>query len=340
MRHVGWACALVSSVVAACGADPARGEASTDSGDTSGGATSGATSGSTGCAASMTPTLLYEGNVWTGNVAVADGMVYFTTYDEVDLHSVLRVPTCGGEPSVVWSEANTGLFGQGMAVDGGEVFWSQAVKDGGGVLVGAAVFRAPITGGARTLVGSFSSPWAPYSGLRVVGDTVYAASLVEVVSVPRGGGDATVVYDGAVQWGTVVKDGRLYLTGEDRLLALTLPAGAPQELAQLPAPVAGAFDVDETHAYVAAGDDLWKIPLAGGPPTSLAKATAMGYAVAGPEDVYAFANGDSGRVVLRVPKAGGAAETLAEVGPAGAMTLDGADLYVATFPGVLRIPVP
>lgn len=354
MRRIRWAWGPVSFLVVACGSDPAGGGMSANSGDASGSGTSSGTSsgasssgasdgtgGTTGCAASMMPTLLYEGDVWGGNVAVADGMVYFTTYGDLGLHAVLGVPTCGGEPSVVWSEENTGLFGKGMAVDGGEVFWSQAVVDGGGDLVGAAVFRSPTMGGARMLVGPFSGPEAPYSGIRLVGDTVYAASFLEVVSVPRGGGEVTVVYDGAVEWGTVVQDGRLYLTSADRLLALTLPAGAPQQLAQLPAPASGSFDVDETHAYVATGDTLWKIPLTGGTPTALAQGTAMTHAVAGPDEVYSVADG----MVLRVPKDGGAPEAMSDVGPSATMTLDGTDLYVAYCcgeggGGVLRIPVP
>jgi hypothetical protein len=94
------------------------------------------------------PVILFQGNVWGGNLAVADGRVYFTafTYGAEEDQAVLSVPAGGGAVTRLWHGAPHMIFGNGMAVAGGDVFWSQEADPTN------AVYRAPVGGGERGYV--------------------------------------------------------------------------------------------------------------------------------------------------------------------------------------------
>ena len=138
---------------------------------------------------------LYEGDVWGGNLAVADGRVYFTTFGHgaAHDHAVWSVPAGGGEPTLIWHGAPDRLFGYGMAVHDGDVFWSQ--DDAGA----PAVFSAPIGGGARAALGSFTETQAPAANVTVDDDWIFAGSAHQILRIPRRGGPAVIVYTGDVQ---------------------------------------------------------------------------------------------------------------------------------------------
>lgn len=270
------------------------------------------------------PLVLYEGNVWGGNLAVADGRVFFTTFDHGDEldHAVWSVATDGGVPTLLWHGAPGAIFGYGMAVDDDEVFWSQNAD------LTNAVLSAPIGGGARTERGRFTTAQAAYTGVVVDADWIFAGSWDQIIRIPRQGGDAEVIFESSVDW--IDRDGGpLYFTGRGTLQRFAADGGAPAQVAA----IAGAaqFAIVGDVAYVAAADAVWTVSLEGGAPTVLASGLVNPWRIAaGSDAVFTTTMDDDGVAVLRVPLDGGPVETVYRTRiSAPQMVVDGNQLYLA-----------
>lgn len=156
--------------------------------------------------------------VWGGNLAIDGNVLFTTTYDvgPDKVHAVWAIPLHPGEALQI-NEARQifkghpgWIFGNGMAVVGGNVYWS---SDGESA---ASVFRVAIDGASQVEhVTDFSSHHAPYGGLRVDDSSVYAMSN-EVISAPLAGGSATRVY-GAADWFTIRNNDILLGVGDNTL---------------------------------------------------------------------------------------------------------------------------
>ena len=278
-----------------------------------------------GCGDNLTPyQVLYVGNVWGGNLAVDDGRVYFTTFyhgPEED-QAVWSVPADGGEPTLLWHGAPGMIFGFGMAVDDGDLFWSQQDTPTN------AVFSVSIEGGDRAEVGRFTTTQAPYAGVDVEDDWIFAGSHDQIVRIPRDGGGAVPVFEGPVGW-IDREGGPLYFISGETLQRLDPVTGAAELVANISAP--GDFALAGDVAYIAGGDAVWTVPLDGGDPTQLvAGLERPGVVAIGKDAVFVTAEDDGGVTVLQIPLVGGEPRTLFRTRIiAPSMVVDGDQLYLA-----------
>jgi hypothetical protein len=283
------------------------------------------------CAPSTHGLTLFRGRVWGGNLAVADGVVYFTTYtgDPIE-HAVLSVPVSGGEPTTV-TVSGRGTFGNGMAVRNGRVYWLQNADVYAGQ---GAIYGATLPQGELMTVSSFSTPAVPRCGVAADDAWIYAATTDEIVRVPLDGGDAATLYSGAIVWGTVLRERNLYFIGDGALGRVNLDSG----LAELLAPIDGLgafgpFDVDADAAYVPAENGILRVPLDGSAAVALTRDVGTAVAVvASTDDVFAIAGigTDKGSYIVRVPKSGGAAVPVHEGSTGiGSLALHDTTLYAA-----------
>lgn len=221
---------------------------------------------------------LYDGKVWGGNLAVADGWVYFSTFGEGDGedHALWRVRPDGGAAEPIWVGPR-GIFGYGLAAAGGELYWSE-LADKSGTTTG--VFAVAAAGGYETQLGTFTTMEAAYAGVSFDGGHVYAGSFDEVLDIPVPGGAQTTAYSGGLSW-MVHRGGHLYVLTGNTLLA----DGAV--LATIASPD-GGFDVDDHAVYIGDGESLRRIPL---DTTTTAASIAIhgkpDVIVAAPTEVYA-----------------------------------------------------
>jgi hypothetical protein len=263
---------------------------------------------------------LFEGKVWGGNLAVADGWVYFTTYGERDgkQHALWRVSRDGGAAEPIWVGPR-GIFGYGLAIGEGHLFWSEAVDE---QLTAAGVFEVSASGGNETQLATFSTMNAPYAGVSFDAGHVYAANEDEVLDIPAGG-TASTAYAGSVSW-MVHRGGHLYVLAGNMLLA----DGAP--IAMIGSPE-GQFDVDDHAAYIGDGESLRRIPLDA--TTTAAAIDIHGkpqVITAGPHEVYAVVQLVGGEELDRFDFASGATTALADdLHVVGALAADDTSVYLA-----------
>lgn len=247
--------------------------------------------------------VLYEGNVWGGNLAVADGEVYFTTFyhgGELD-QAVWGVSVDGGEPRLLWHGAAHALFGRAMAVDAGDVFFDQEdLSDGDDRM---KVFSVPRAGGDRRDWGFAGGS----GGLAVDDRWVLVATRDGLVRTPRGGGEAQLLVMGAVT-DVERRSDEVYITRADRLERVDEDTGAVTPIAGVAG--IGLLALADAAAYAIAGDVVWRIPL---PPTTAAPTAILAghgspYEIAADgDDLYAVvASATDGYRLLRVSVASGA----------------------------------
>jgi hypothetical protein len=227
---------------------------------------------------------LYQGLVWGGNLAVADGEVYFTTFNDGPTgtqHAVRAVPTTGGDVRVVW-QGDSGLFGYGMAVHGGRVAWSGDFDP-----MGEAFFSAPAAGGDRTLLGQFNSAFVASGGVTADDNWTCAANETEILCAPAAGGAAIPVYAQSQGPGWIaLRNGTLYFTTDSALQAVAPSGGAPRTIAALPSG-SKRFDLDDTTAWVLSGSSLVVVPLDGSPTTTVPIASGPAHEILrGPAAIY------------------------------------------------------
>ncbi len=230
-----------------------------------------------GCGGGSSPPTVFDpAAVWGGNLVAHDGRVYTTTFNEscgsVDDsdHAVWSFPIAGGDPSVVFCGGSHQLFGFGMAVGGGRVFWS---GDGDGA---SAIWSAPIEGGERALVAELSS--APESGVATDDQFVYAAGEFEIVRAPLAGGDAEVIFQRSIGapigWFDIVGDQIVAIIASishaSDVLAMATDGSASTPLDTLPDLQNGQFCFDDEALFVVRSDDVVRIPRDGSASTVFA----------------------------------------------------------------------
>lgn len=291
--------------------------------------------------------VLFEGDVWGGNLAVDAGRVYFTTFgvpsDRED--EVWSVDATGGARVVAWRGVG-GIFGVGMAVEGDYVYWSQDAVDDGGV---PGVYRALTRGGPRELLGEFPTSQAAYGGVVTDGTNVYAGQHDSIISVPLAGGAVTTLYSGEV--GSIRRsvDGTaLYFSAEEVLMRVPLPAGTAETVRRFPGARLGAVAIDATSAFVTMGTAILRVPLDGADTETVADGLERpGSIVLSDEHVYAAVVLGDHHAVVRAPIGGGEVTYVLEVFAAGSPTLalDDDALYAAYCCGdatsggaVVRVP--
>lgn len=271
-----------------------------------------------------------------GNLAADDTGIYFSgVYPGNGNHfaPILHAPFDGG-PLQTLGTVEVSIFGFGAALDDA-FYWSGQTIDGADV-----VLSMPKEGGAITTLAEMGTSCAPYAGVALDADHVYAATIgckdgdPTLVQVPRKGGTAKPIWTkSGVHW-VASHAGHVYFvvseTGGVALLRVEA-TGAPTSLAH----VDGAFTsgtelaFDDVNAYVFDTSSVFAVPLDGSPPkaiaTGIADATAI---VADASGVYlATAEGTGGRIV-RV-KDGEAPVVLAtlEKGNVFQLVLDATTLY-------------
>jgi hypothetical protein len=307
------------------------------------------------CAGPLT-TLVKGRPIWGFNVAVDSTSVYWTQFGGGDgapeLHSVWKVPIAGGEPSLVWEGSSFYLLGMGMAVGGGEVFWSGDVHLGDGGSGGAA-FSAPTAGGPARNLGSIG-PYGAGGGVGFDGTSVYASDAATITKIPRGGTPKTLWSRSSAtkaqeSW-FVVQGGQVFfVTLDPEGAGATMVVSADGGPATTLAPLGGnGIAVDDSRVYVASGDSVFSLPLRGGTPQRLASGLANPrYLAVDATGIYVANFGTDtggawlGGSVSRIPLEGGTPVTLAsgqdEIGP---IVLDANSVFWARELGdgaVLRV---
>jgi len=258
--------------------------------------------------------ILYTGSVWGGNLAVANGTVYFTTFTDddstVSAHSVRAVSRDGGSVDVLWRSTTAQIFGYGLAIAGGDLYWSEALD--GDPPAGAGFFRAPIGGGDRTQLGQFQTGGAPYNGV-VADETAAFASNGDILTVPIAGTSATTLSTAPGANWLGLQGELLYFTSGQSLMSLPRTGGAPSTLASFSTAVANQFDLDRDAAYVQTDGAIVRVPLDGSAQSMYPVGTGTpSLVVKGADAFYVDAPLDTGDdQILRVPLSGDPVQVLA-----------------------------
>jgi hypothetical protein len=119
---------------------------------------------------------------------------------------------------------------------------------------------------------------------------------------------------------------------------LRLDAGGDvTPLATVPTPEANGASIqaDDTSVYVAAGGDVWRVPVAGGAPQAFqVSPVAERLRLADTHVYYQYLRGQ----IYRVPTTGGAVDTVTTGTFTGNFNLDGGFAYVGKLSGIVRVP--
>jgi len=243
-----------------------------------------------------------------------------------------------------------------LAIDGTNVYWTDYGGSGGGSSTNGTVMKAPLAGGAATMLASNQGGPA---GITVDPSNVYWVNYTSgtVMSVPiNGGGQPTVIATNQIDaWGVAVVGSNVYWTiknGNDLGAVLTAPitgGAAPQTIATgLNAPVNVALDSANVYwSYVSGATTIFdKAPLTGVPEGGFAttlytETTGAANLVAAQSILYwtypgTCTAGEGGSVcsgaVYGAPTAGGATPTVVASGlnaPNG-FAVDGTNVYWAS----------
>lgn len=268
--------------------------------------------------------------------------VYYTTggFQRAE-NAVRRVPVLGG-PSEILAQGGFVPAG-GIACDETYVYWTNSTQP--------SVMRVLKTGGPPQVV-LRQLPQSPRE-LALDGAYVYLATFRKdtpgfILRVPKTGGVAQTLISGrdAIH-GLVMDDGALYFVGGQELLKVGKEGGEVQTVLAKTDRVAAIrlladgqslffFHEQETIGRYA----LARLPKAGGPLTILAgRGTALKQIAQSDTHVYFFDSAEHDLLVVRVPKAGGAVETV-DIGSnaTGNITLHGGNLYFTDIDSVYRLP--
>lgn len=199
------------------------------------------------------------GEVWGGNLAVADGRMYFSTMVGESEHAIWSQDLDGDSPKQLWRGAPHQIFGDGMAVRDGRVYWSSDDTTTGVNLPPSAVFSAPIEGGAPRREGVFTMPSAAYGGLDVDADHIYAATLGEVIEFDA---EPRVLLRDEIRYFRIAGPLMYVLTATElkRIVIETLEVSTVTTISTGNA----ALCIDDASAYVISGSTLYQISLADG----------------------------------------------------------------------------
>jgi hypothetical protein len=135
------------------------------------------------------PLQLFRGEVLGSNVAVSDGIAYWTTSNpalEIEFVELHAAPVDGSaEPVRLSTGAATTHPGLGMAVGGGRVVWGD----------NTTVYGDSITGGERTVLTSYLGPTSTF-GIAIDGDLIYASGGFELLRIGPAAVDRLTRVDG------------------------------------------------------------------------------------------------------------------------------------------------
>jgi hypothetical protein len=259
-------------------------------------------------------TLLAEGTF--DQLQLVGDTLYLRDYDEVK-----KLPKAGGAAEVVFTADTAAYF----RVEGDHVYYAWEFGGGNPAPVGGYVGRAPLAGGAATIL---VDELEQVRGLRLVGDALFLADcptvggggvyktgpvdessidtdatqvaaspgpvcdlesdgdfvyagiqtaerIGEIVKIPAGGGDPTVLYTGEEEEGfNLFRQGSFiywvsYSTGlhsfepPGKLGRIELATGMSTVLATTDG-YSRKLTSDGSFAYVASSTVLWRVPVAGG----------------------------------------------------------------------------
>jgi hypothetical protein len=218
--------------------------------------------GPTDASADGGPETFTWGETETDSIAVDSINVYWTTSSEV-----LGMPLSGGAPVVL---ANGQELPHGLAVDATSVYWANT--DG-------SVMKAPIGGGAWTLLATGSSYEIPVVGIRnlaVDSTSVYWANPAsgEVLKVSTDGGNVVTLASGEKSPGALAIDGTsVYYTtlADGDVKVVPIAGGSPVTIASgQKMPAAIALDGESLYWANLYGGDIMKASHGGGNPQVLA----------------------------------------------------------------------
>lgn len=256
--------------------------------------------------------VLAQGQAAAYRLAVDETHVYWTLGAK---GIIARVPITGGQPETFASSQNGPAD---VAVQGGQVYWVNA-GDG-------TVQRAPAAGGATTQIAAGQGQaWS----IAVVAGTVIWNDEQSGAVRKLGPGDAapTTLSTAPGSWAVAADEHRAYWTqlGPGDVLFAPLAGGAPVTLASnLGGPQAIAVSGDSVFFTLNGAGSVESVPRLGGVVTILSSEGGDALAVDS-DNVYFGAH--DGRL-LRVPRAGGSATTLAlGTAPATSIALDATSVY-------------
>jgi hypothetical protein len=228
-----------------------------------------------------------------------------------------------------------------LAIDGDSVYWANNGAQNAGDV---SIAKVPLAGGAVT---ALVSGVKAADGIAVDRSRVYFCGLgpdaVELMSVPLGGGQPSVVATGFTNDPIALGPRGVYGSGAGRILAAPLAGGAAS-----PVVPDGTLDPSSFETYGIAVDDqsvywtmfmdptsVMKAPIGGGAATTLASTAGAGFGLAVDADSIYFATGQG---VMKVPLAGGTT-TMLSSSPAAGIAIDDAYVYFTNFntgPGAVK----
>lgn len=139
-------------------------------------------------------TLAANRNIWGGQIAVDDTLVYYSDYDNgIGTHLIFRQPREGGQKLVIAARDETSRFGYGMATDDTYLYWTAEIAEAGYTL-----FATPRLGGASIQLGLVGMCTA--HGVAVDSINAYAGSIrcngspAQVIAAPHAGGGGGVIW--------------------------------------------------------------------------------------------------------------------------------------------------
>lgn len=304
-------------------------------------------------------TLARHANVWGGSFGFDDSFLYYPVFDDDPSASVSLDPAKshdhaiwraslggGGRDERVWV-GRTGLFGAGLVVARGYVY---VPGERGDLFPSAAqenvVWRVPVSGGAAELVAPFVSSCAPYGGIAADATHLYFAQygcgskvgLGYFGRVPLDGGPAATLW--------LDRDPQAFSTfvlgGSRAWFSVTGPGGGVHSM---PADGSGPpkliyessrsleLAADKADVVIADDQNLHAVASDGSMRRTLASGIAMRGLVLLNDHVYGVSYTGSNTTaqsrIVRVPRGGGAVETVVPDSPrvADSLSVHGGNLY-------------
>ena len=214
-----------------------------------------------------------------------------------------------------------------IAVDSTNVYWTTQ----------ATVMRAPINGGAQTILAdNQSNAWGIAVGAGSVFWTQTTAPGGAVMTLPTGGGEPATFASGQNNpIGIAIDSANLYWTDSagGTVTAQALDGGQPWTLAS-GQDYPGVIAVDATNAYWATEDEIVTVPIAGGRPTVLTPVSnTFGLAVDATNIYWA-----DGNTIWQMPIHGGTPVMIGRGYPV-AVAVDATSVYWTDISSVMRVPI-
>jgi hypothetical protein len=277
-------------------------------------------------------------------IAVDTTSVYWTNNGQkTGRGSIAKMPIGGGKPGTL----ATGPQGeQGLAVDSASVYWANGNN--------GTVMKVPLDGGKDETVASGQGVPARVAVSPTHVYWVNAASGT-VVGMPLDGGTSVTLASGQDQpFGIALSAASAYWTDQLAGTVMSTPLASPPDGGALITLASGqggtdlasegptAIAVGDTSAYWVTGYSVASVPLLGGTPTTLFSVTEggpyLGIAVDATSVYWTSFSGAAGGAVLKVPRAGGAAVTIApkQTNPWG-IAVDATSVYWTTDSEVMRL---